>query len=122
MNHFHDAGDIRLLKEMKGLAPVEYEAWAGLMDVVSREDGVIPRKFRELIALAVACTTQCPYCIEIHARGAKSAGATRVEVVEATFVAAAMRAGGAGTHGTLVLKFFDRSRGPNHPPGEGIAV
>lgn len=112
MNHFHDAGDIRLLKEMKSLAPVEYKAWAGLMDVVSREDGVIPRKFRELIALAVACTTQCPYCIEIHAREAKSAGATRKEVVEATFVAAAMRAGGAGTHGTLVLKFFDKSKPP----------
>ena len=68
----------------------------------------IPKKYRELIALAVACTTQCPYCIEAHAKGAKSAGATREEIVESSFLAAALRAGGAATHGAMALKFFDQ--------------
>ena len=69
--HFHDAGDLRFLKEMGKLAPAEFNAWLNLDQIVAREDGAIPRKFRELIALAVACTTQCPYCIEVHTKGAK---------------------------------------------------
>ena len=105
--HYHDAADLRLLKEMKKLAPAEYDAWAAL-DGIVRQDGAIPRKYRELIAIAVACTTQCPYCIEAHAKGAKAAGASREEIVEASLVAAALRAGGGATHGALALKFFDQ--------------
>jgi AhpD family alkylhydroperoxidase len=105
--HYHDAADLRLLKEMKTLAPAEFGAWAGL-DAIVKKDGAIPRKYRELIAIAVACTTQCPYCIEAHAKGAKAAGASREEIVEASLVAAALRAGGAATHGAMALKFFDQ--------------
>jgi alkylhydroperoxidase/carboxymuconolactone decarboxylase family protein YurZ len=52
--HYHDVGDLRFLKEMGKLAPTEFKAWLGLDDIVRREDGAIPRKFRELIALGVA--------------------------------------------------------------------
>jgi len=107
-DHYHDENDLKLLGQMRRLAPADYEAWLGLNNIVGREDGAVPRKYRELIALAVACTTQCPYCIEAHAAAAKAAGATREEVVEAAFVAAALRAGGAATHGAMALKFFDR--------------
>jgi AhpD family alkylhydroperoxidase len=106
--HYHDAADLRLLKEMRKLAPADFEAWSGLNSIVGR-DGAIPKKYRELIAVAVACTTQCPYCIEAHAKAAKAAGASREEIVEASFVAAALRAGGAATHGAMALKFFDQS-------------
>ena len=105
--HYHDAADLRLLKEMKKLAPAEFDAWANL-DGIVKKDGAIPRKYRELIAIAVACTTQCPYCIEAHAKGAKAAGASREEIVEASLVAAALRAGGSATHGAMALKFFDQ--------------
>ena len=105
--HYHDVGDLRLLKEMKKLAPADFEAWLGLDNIV-RRDGAIPKKYRELIAVAVAATTQCPYCIEVHAKAAKAAGATREEIVETSFVAAALRAGGAATHGAMALKFFDQ--------------
>ena len=104
--HYHDAADLRLLKEMKMLAPADFDAWLGLDRIVGR-DGAIPRKYRELLAIAVACTTQCPYCIEAHAKGAKAAGASREEIVEASLIAAALRAGGAATHGAMALKFFD---------------
>ncbi|HEV3468951.1 MAG TPA: carboxymuconolactone decarboxylase family protein [Pyrinomonadaceae bacterium] len=107
-DHYHDENDLKLLGQMRRLAPADFEAWLGLNNIVGREDGAVPRKYRELIALAVACTTQCPYCIEAHAAAAKAAGATREEVVEAAFVAAALRAGGAATHGAMALKFFDR--------------
>lgn len=107
--HYHDPADLRLLKEMGKLAPTEFNAWFNLDKITGREDGAIPRKYRELIALAVACTTQCPYCIEVHTRNAKAAGASREEIVESSFVAAALRAGGAATHGAMALKFYDRT-------------
>jgi len=104
--HYHDAADLKLLRDMKKLAPADFDAWAGLDRIVAR-DGAIPRKYRELMAIAVACTTQCPYCIEAHAKGARAAGASREEIVEASLIAAALRAGAGATHGTMALKFFD---------------
>ena len=106
--HYHDVADLRLLKEMSKLAPTEFNAWLNLDKIVGRAEGAIPRKHRELIAVAVACTTQCPYCIEVHSKAARVAGATRAELVEAAFLAAALRAGGAATHGAMALKFFDQ--------------
>ena len=105
--HYHDAGDLRLLKEMKKLAPAEFDAWAAL-DGIVKKDGAIPRKYRELIALGVAFTTQCPYCIEVHVKAAKTAGASREEITESSLIAAALRAGGAATHGAMALKFYDQ--------------
>jgi AhpD family alkylhydroperoxidase len=58
----------------------------------------------ELVAVAVALTTQCPYCIEIHTKKAKKASATEQELAETTLVAAALRAGAAMTHGTHTLE------------------
>src|SRR6266404_9584936 len=107
-DHYHDPADLRLLKEMGKLAPTEFNAWLALDSIVGRDDGKIPRKYRELIALAVAFTTQCPYCLDVHTRNAKRAGATREEVAEVAFLAAALRAGAAVTHGALALKLFDQ--------------
>jgi AhpD family alkylhydroperoxidase len=97
--------------EMKHLAKLEKlgelapDAWKGFVafDEAAFRDGAIPLRYKELMAVAVALTTQCPYCIEIHARRAKQAGATEQELAEATLIAAALRAGGAVTHGTHVL-------------------
>jgi AhpD family alkylhydroperoxidase len=61
------------------------------------------------MAIAIACTTQCPYCLDVHTRKAKRAGATREEVAEAVFISAALRAGASATHGTLALKLFDQA-------------
>lgn len=105
--HYHDGNDLSRIKELSKLAPEEFKAWANLDGIVAREDGKIPRKYRELIAIAVAHTTQCVYCIEVHTKNAKKAGATMEEVAEAIFLAAALRAGGAAAHGTLALKFFE---------------
>jgi AhpD family alkylhydroperoxidase len=108
-DHYHDPADVKRLKDMRALAPTEYEAWVNLNRIIGRPDGVIPRKYRELMAVGVAVAVQCPYCIEAHAKGAQAAGATREEIVEATFVASAIRAGAATMHGTMAVKFFDQS-------------
>ena len=107
MSHYHDETDMRLLKEMSRLSPEEFKAWLTLDSIVGRDEGKIPRIYRELIALAVAFATQCPYCIEAHTRAAKLAGALREHISETAFLAAALRAGGAVTHGAMALKLFD---------------
>lgn len=90
------------IKKMDNLAPEVMKAfWA--FDKAAGADGAIPVKYKELIAVAVAVTTQCPYCIDIHGANARKAGATEAELVEAAMVAAALRAGGAVTHATHVL-------------------
>jgi AhpD family alkylhydroperoxidase len=107
--HYHDTDDLKRIKELGQLAPEEFKAWLALDRIVGREDGQIPRKYRELIALAVAHTTQCVYCIEVHTKAAKRVGCTREEVAEAVLLAAALRAGAAAAHGTLALKFYDQA-------------
>jgi AhpD family alkylhydroperoxidase len=104
---FHDSEDLKRLKDLKGLAPVEFDAFLQFDKIVAREGGAIPKKYRELIAIAVAATTQCPYCLNIHAHAAKKSGASQEQVAEAVMLAAALRAGAAVTHGTLALKLFE---------------
>ena len=107
--HYHDSEDLKKMGEFNQAAPVEFGAFIEFDKIVGRDAGAIPRKYRELIAIAVACTTQCPYCIDVHTRAAKRVGATRQEVAEASLLAAALRAGGAVTHGALALKLFDQA-------------
>src|SRR5207237_9813181 len=90
------------LKKMNNLAPDVMKAfWA--FDKAAVADGAIPVKYKELIAVAVALTTQCPYCIDIHSGNARKAGATETEMVEAAMIAAALQAGAAVTHATHAL-------------------
>src|ERR1043165_6102987 len=109
MSHYHDENDMNFFQEMSELSPEEFRAWLSLDRVVAREDGRVPRKYRELIALAVAFTTQCPYCIEVHAKAAKAAGVSREEISETAFLAAALRAGGAATQGAMAMKFLNEA-------------
>ena len=91
--------DMKNLSKMKNLethAPEAMKAFVAF-DKAALAEGAIPRKYKELMALAVAFTTQCPYCIELHANKAREIGA-------AVLVAAALRAGGAITHGTHAMK------------------
>lgn len=105
----YQADDLKRLGEMKTLAPHDFEAWVNLDRITGRKDGAVSNKVRELIAIAVAHTTQCPYCIQVHIKNAKKAGATKAEVAEAIFVAAALRAGGAAAHGGMAMRFYDEA-------------
>jgi len=90
------------IKKLNELAPEVMKAfWT--FDKLAVAEGAIPVKYKELIAVGVAVTTQCPYCIEIHTASARKAGATDAELGEASIVAAALRAGGAITHATHAL-------------------
>ena len=90
------------IKKLNSLAPDLMKAfWA--FDRLAVAEGAIPVKYKELIAIAVALTTQCPYCVDIHNNNARKAGATDAEIAEAGMVAAALRAGASVTHTTHAL-------------------
>ncbi len=93
------------LKKLEKLNLAANDAWAKFQEfnTAALDDGAIPKKYKELISLGVALTTQCWYCLEVHRENARKAGATQEEIAEVTLVAAAIRAGGAYAHGTQLL-------------------
>jgi AhpD family alkylhydroperoxidase len=92
-----DMKNLGRLKKLDELAPeVMKTFWA--FDKAVFAEGALSVKQKQLMAVAVALTTQCPYCIELHNKAARTAGATDAELAEAAMVAAAMRAGGSVTH------------------------
>ena len=97
--------DMNNIKKLGALGAKADKAWQGFIafDQAALADGAIPKKYKELMALAVALTTQCPYCLDIHKVAAVKAGARPEELAEVTFVAAALRAGAAITHGTHLI-------------------
>ena len=99
----YDMANLEKLAPQGKLAPEASRAYQAF-NQAALADGVVPRKYKELMAVAVALTTQCPYCIEVHKDAAVEAGASEAELAETTFVAAALRAGAAVVHGTHLLK------------------
>lgn len=100
---FYDKTNLSKMKNFATLAPDAMNAFVAF-DKAALADGTIPKKYKELIALGIAFTTQCPYCIDIHSRSARELGTSEREIAEAVLVAAALRAGGAITHGTHAMK------------------
>jgi AhpD family alkylhydroperoxidase len=99
----YDIKNLARLKNLEAHAPEATQAfWA--FDKAAWAEGAIPKKYKELMAIAVALTIQCPYCIELHVDRARGSGASDPEIAEAVLAAAALRAGGAMTHGTHAMK------------------
>lgn len=96
------------------LAPGPLEAFQNFSRAVFA-DGALPSVTKQLIAVAVAHTTQCPYCIKGHTRAALKAGASEQQIMEAIWVAAEMRAGGAYAHSTLAIDTMQQARAPSRP-------
>jgi AhpD family alkylhydroperoxidase len=107
--HYHSPEDLKRLAEYKELAGPEFQAFAAFDGTVGRDGGAIDQLHRELIAVGVAITSQCPYCVQVHVTNAKKAGATKAQIAEAAMVAAALGAGAAVTHGTMAFKIFDEA-------------
>lgn len=91
-----------LAQKRRALAPDTDSAFRAFSKQVFA-DGALPSRHKELIAVAVAHVTQCPYCIRGHVRAAQKAGASEEQIMEAIWVAAEMRAGGAFAHSNLAL-------------------
>ncbi len=98
-----DMKNLDQLKKLDEHAPETMKAfWA--FDKAAFKPGAIDGLHKQLMAVAVALTTQCPYCIELHRKAARDAGATDQMLAEVAGVSAAMRAGAAITHASHLFK------------------
>jgi AhpD family alkylhydroperoxidase len=99
-----------LVEQGQRLAPKPAEAFKAFSQSVFA-DGALTGKTKQLIAVAAAHVTQCPYCIRVHTKAAMRHGATPEEIMEAIWVAAEMKAGGAYAHSTIALDTVNHVQG-----------
>lgn len=97
-----------LIAKRRNLVPESYKAWQAWSRQVFAE-GALSAVTKQLIAVAVAHVTQCPYCIKGHTKQALKAGASEEQIMEAIWVAAEMRSGGAVAHSVVALNEMDSS-------------
>ncbi len=100
-----------LSEKRQKLAPETEKAFRAFSKQVFA-DGALDAKTKQIIAVAVAHVTQCPYCIRGHTKTALRAGALPRELMEAIWVAAEMRAGGAYAHATIALAAMEEVEQP----------
>jgi len=98
-----------IAQKRRDLAPEAQAAFEAFGRAVF-EDGALSAKVKQIVAVAVAHVTQCPYCIKGHTKAALHAGATPQELMEAIWVAAEMRAGGAYAHSALMLATLEEEQ------------
>ncbi len=101
-DNFYGKKDIEKAAKMYALKPELMKAYLDF-DSKVMADGSLNKKTKELIAVACAHMTQCPYCIEGHTKNAKKAGASEEEISEAIFVAVVLRAGGSMAHSCIAM-------------------
>ncbi|MFJ7647138.1 carboxymuconolactone decarboxylase family protein [Lysinibacillus sp. NPDC097279] len=105
-NSLYQKSYIRRLPELAKLTPTTFKAFADF-DKLALSDGIIPKKTKELIAIAAAHVTGCPYCIDAHVANAKKLHISMEEIAEAIMVATALKAGSAIAHGLNALQAYD---------------
>jgi AhpD family alkylhydroperoxidase len=108
MANFTESTDKQFVKNILGGAPALAKAWLEFDHSVGETESEIPFKYKELMSIAVALTTQCPYCLERHTEKAKKYGATENEIAETIMIAAALRSGAALGYGLLAMKLFSQ--------------
>jgi len=114
----YPAASREIAQQRRDLAPETQAAF----DAFSRKvfaEGALSAKMKQVIAVAVAHVTQCPYCIKGHTKAALRSGATREELMEAIWVAAEMRAGGAYAHSALAMAVFEEEQARQKTPSGG---
>jgi len=75
------------------------------------EEGALTAREKSLIALAVAHTEQCPYCIDAYTQDALQRGVTREEMMEAVHVGAAIKGGASLVHGVMMMNKVNKLDG-----------
>lgn len=107
MASYYETADLAKLTEVAAGAPALWEAFQGWYAEVFKE-GALTAREKALIALAVSNALQCPYCIDLHTRGAMENGTTVEQMTEAIQVAAAIRAGATLSHGVQMREIADK--------------
>lgn len=108
--HFHDSDDYKYNKKLVKAAPESMKALMAFHQAVMNEPSSgLDSMTKELIAVGIAVTTQCPYCIEVHTKGAREAGASEAQVAAASMISSLVNAGGSMAHGWMAMKVLDQT-------------
>ena len=112
-NQLYPEATREISEKRTSLAPEITTAFRNFSKTVFKE-GALPEKTKQLIAVAVAHVTQCPYCIHGHTAQAMRKGASEQEIMEAIWVAAEMRAGGSYAHAALAIEEMEKTKELNN--------
>jgi AhpD family alkylhydroperoxidase len=107
VSEFHTGWKTELQK-IKSLAPETARAF-GAFHLALMKEGALPVRDKELIALAIGVTQGCTECIYLHTEGARKAGATKEQVMEAAGVAVMMQGGPAFVHLPAVIAAWEHT-------------
>lgn len=105
-------GSAELNKKKADLAKSNIEAWRNFSKTIF-QPGALDEKTKQIIAVAVAHVTQCPYCIRAHTADAMRKGASKEELMEAIWIAAEMRAGAAYAHANIAMEVMENNKDSN---------
>ena len=105
-DELYTRSNLRNLKELNKYAPDGFKGYSNFSAAAMKE-GKLSAKFKEIIAVAVATATQCPYCIDVHSKNAIKKGATNEELAEAILVSSALCAGGAYAHMINMIESYN---------------
>ena len=103
MAYFYAQDGRKHYRKLREASPENFRAFDEFNGQVFHKESALSEKVKELIAIAVAHTTHCPYCIETHVKNAHKAGASSDEIAEAIFVAVALQAGAGMAHSTIAM-------------------
>ncbi len=101
-NHYYDPKD---LKKFGNITDWSKELGEKFFDYYGKvfEEGALTAREKSLIALAVAHTEQCPYCIDAYSKDSLERGITKEEMMEAVHVGAAIKGGASLVHGVMMM-------------------
>ncbi|MBD2870824.1 carboxymuconolactone decarboxylase family protein [Paenibacillus arenilitoris] len=119
MNPYYDRSNLSRIPDLMALSPRAAAAYLSFEKEIYQSSEVLPPLTKELIAVAVAHVTGCPYCIDVHVQKGKALGGTREEIFEAVLVAASTRAGAVLSHATHALSAFEEPEDPPSPKPSG---
>jgi alkylhydroperoxidase/carboxymuconolactone decarboxylase family protein len=107
MEGYYCAHDLAKFADMGKNRP---ELWAKYMDYYRAvfADGALTEREKALIALAVAHSVQCPYCIDAYTNACLEKGSDLDQMTEAVHVANAIRGGSSLVHGVQMRNIAEK--------------
>lgn len=107
MDTYYDPQDLSKFPEIGKEAPDLAKKFFDYYGAVFAE-GELTEREKALIALAVAHTVQCPYCIDAYTRACLEKGSNPAEMTEALHVVTAIRGGASLVHGMQMRKIAEK--------------
>ena len=104
---YYQSQDLKKFKNITDWSPELGKKFFDYYNSVFEESALSARE-KSLIALAVAHTIQCPYCIDAYTQDGLERGVDKEEMMEAVHVAAAIRWGASLVHGVQMMEVYEK--------------